>query len=339
MQILSVSRSVVRAFAKLSRHLRDRGTALAIVLLVVLSSAGLLLRAESPQAVGTWASLGNTPESRVGAAAVGLPDGRTLITGGSVGGAATDSVVMFDPADGSFTAWGNLMTPRVGHTATLLDDGRVLIAGGTVGTLISADVELFIVGAHGSVTGGQMTQPRTGHAAAKLVDGRVLIAGGTGTDGVLQNAEILDPASGTTVPTILPMLSARTRASATTLIDGRVLIAGGNDGTQDLASAELFNPWSQIFAGTSTTLSVPRSGHAAVLLLHNNSVLIAGGSSNGVPQRASDLFLPAQFPDPFSYGMGSFAPTGSLITARSGAVASPHIEGYAATMGGGAPEA
>ena len=135
------------------------------------------------------------------------------------------------------------------------------------------------------------------------------------------------------------MLVARTGASATTLIDGRVLIAGGNNGTADLASAELFEASSQIFEAASTTLSVPRSGHAAVLLPWNNSVLIAGGSSNGIAQTTSDLFLPAEFPDPYSYGMGSFAPTGSLITPRSGAVASPHIEGYAVAIGGGAPDA
>src|SRR5207247_3611167 len=101
------------------------------------------LRAEPPQAVGTWATLGTTPESRVGAAAVALPDGRTLIAGGSIDSAPTDSVVVFNPADGSFTTAGHLLVPRVGHTATLLEDGRVLIAGGTSGSLVSADLELF----------------------------------------------------------------------------------------------------------------------------------------------------------------------------------------------------
>ena len=43
-----------------------------IVLAAFLSGAGLLLRAQAPQAVGTWASLGATPESRVGAAALAI---------------------------------------------------------------------------------------------------------------------------------------------------------------------------------------------------------------------------------------------------------------------------
>ena len=60
--------------------IRRLGFALAVLALV--SGAGLLLRAEPPQAVGTWASIGTAPENRIGAAAVALPDGRTLIVGG-----------------------------------------------------------------------------------------------------------------------------------------------------------------------------------------------------------------------------------------------------------------
>src|SRR5262245_45390960 len=95
------------------------------------------IRAVLPQAIGTWASLGTTPESRVGAAAVVWKDGRTIIAGGSVDNTPTDSVVVFDPNTGSFSLRGHLLLARVGHTATLLDDGRILIAGGSVGDLIS----------------------------------------------------------------------------------------------------------------------------------------------------------------------------------------------------------
>jgi hypothetical protein len=315
--------------------------ALGVVLVALVFAATHSIRAELPQTIGTWASLGATPESRVGAAAVALKDGRTLIAGGSVDSTPTDSVVVFDPNDGSFLTVGHLLAGRVGHTATLLDDGRVLIAGGTAGDLMSADLELFDPVAGVSVLGGAMVQPRTGHAAAKLADGKVLIVGGTSVDGVLRNAEVYDPETGTTTATLLPMLSPRTGASATTLIDGRVLVAGGNNGpgTPDLASAEIFEPSSQIFEATTTSLSFPRSGHAAVLLPNNNSVLIAGGSSNGIPVKTSDLFVPAEFPDPYSYGMGSFAQTGDLLTARARAIASSHIEGYAVAIGGGAPEA
>ena len=148
------------------RQLKVR-VAFGLLLAAFVSAAGLLLRAEPPQAVGTWASLGATPESRIGAAAVALPDGRTLIVGGSIAGAATDSVVVFDPADGSFASAGHLLLPRVGHTATLLYDGRVLIAGGTAGDLLSADLELFDPSTGNSVLGGAMAQPRLQAALAR----------------------------------------------------------------------------------------------------------------------------------------------------------------------------
>ena len=318
--------------------IRRLGFVLAIVALV--SGAGLLLRAEPPQEVGSWASIGTAPENRIGAAAVALLDGRTLIAGGLADGTPTDAVVVFDPADSSFATAGQLLEPRAGHTATLLEDGRVLIAGGTVNDLLSGDVEIFDPSTGESTLIATLAQLRTGHAAARFgTEGKVLIAGGTGTDGVLQTAEILDPATGSVSLTGSALNVARKGASATTLIDGRVLIAGGSDGNQDLLSAEIYNPSTDSFQATDTNLDVPRSNHTAVLLPHNNSVLIAGGTSDSMPLATADLFLPAQFPDPFTYGMGQFALTGEMAAPRSGAAGGPHIEGYAFVVGGGQPDA
>jgi hypothetical protein len=307
--------------------------------LALVSGAGLLLRAEPPQAVGTWTSIGAAPENRIGAASVALPDGRTLIVGGLANGTPTDAVVVFDPADSSFSTAGQLLEPRAGHTATVLEDGHVLIAGGTVNELLSGDIEIFDPSTGASALVATLAELRSGHAAARFGDGKVLIAGGTGTGGVLQTAEIFDPETGSVSFTLSPLQTPRAGASATTLIDGRVLIAGGSNGTQDLASAEIYNPSTESFQPTDTNPDAPRSGHTAVLLPHNNSVLIAGGTSDGVPLATADLFLPAQFPDPFSYGMGQFALTSEMAAPRSGAAGGPHVEGYAFVVGGGQPDA
>jgi hypothetical protein len=318
--------------------IRRLGFVLAIIALV--SGAGLLLRAEPPQEVGTWASIGTAPENRIGAAAVALPDGRTLIAGGLANGTPTAAVVVFDPADSSFATAGQLLEPRAGHTATLLEDGRVLIAGGTVNELLTGDLEIFDPSDGTSTLVATLAMLRSGHAAARFgSEGKVLIAGGTGTDGVLQTAEIFDPATGSVSLAGSALTIARKGASATTLIDGRVLIAGGSDGNQDLLSAEIYNPSTDSFQSTDTNLDAPRSNHAAVLLPYNNSVLIAGGTSDGVPLATADLFLPAQFPDPFTYGMGQFALTGEMAAPRSGAAGGPHVEGYAFVVGGGQPDA
>jgi len=281
-------------------------------------------------------------DNRIGAASVTLPDGRTLIAGGvAADGIPTDTIIIYNPADGGFASAGQLIGARVGHTATLLKDGRVLFAGGAIDGVVTADLEIFNPATATSALIGWMTQPRRGHAAALIPDGTVLIVGGSTLDGVaLQSAEIFNPADESIVPAPENMHERRVGASATTLIDGRVLVAGGSDGNTDLASAEIFDPYFQTFMVADTTLSVARSGHTALLLAHNNSVLIAGGSSNGAPETAADLFVPAAFPDPYSYGIGRFAATNAMSAARSGAIGGPaQTDGYAFVAGGGAEHA
>jgi len=320
--------------------LRAKGIA-ALVATAFIGSSGLLLRAQAPQAVGTWVPAGELAPSHSGAAAVALEDGRTLIVGGAgADGASTDRAVIVNPRDNSLITAGRLLRARVGHTATLLADGRVLVVGGTVDGAPSSDLEVLDLDTGGSTLVGALAQPRSGHAAARLADGTVLIAGGSTLDDVvLATAESFDPESGSVALLPSGLQSRRAGATATRLIDGRILVAGGNNGTTDLGTAEIYDPAAYTFTLIQTQLSVARSGHAAVLLPHNNSVLIAGGRSNGVAQTAVDLFLPAEFPDPYSYGTGTFAATGAMSNARAGAVGGPgHAEGFAFVTGGGSED-
>ena len=306
---------------------------------VVLAAAGSgLLLAQSPQTVGTWVGVGTADNPFGNGASVALSDGRTLVVGGAgLDGAATNVVSSFDTATNQFAIAGTLLSARTGHTTTLLQNGRVLVTGGIAGGLLSTEIELFDPSTGASTLIAQMPEPRRGHVAALLQNGRVLIAGGYTTgDVVLQSAFIFDPATNSVSPTPGGLHIARASASATSLIDGRVVIVGGTDGTNDLRSAEIFDPYLQSFTTASTQLSVPVHGHSAVLLPHNGSVLIAGGTSDGVAQAGAALFLPAEFPDPFSWGIGQFAPTAAMSAARSSAIASPSAtEGYAVVTGGG----
>ena len=76
--------------------------------------------------------------------------------------------------------------------------------------------------------GNAMTVERRGHTATRLADGRVFIVGGENTSGVLNQAEIFDPTTGT-FSAAGTLSNARTDQSSTQLNDGRVLIAGGRD--------------------------------------------------------------------------------------------------------------
>src|SRR5262245_5714580 len=316
---------------------RLRTLALGVFVVLAVAGSGLLL-AQSPQAVNTWVGVGAADNPFGNGASVDLTDGRTLIVGGAgPDGVATNVVSTFDTATHQFAVAGTLVSAKTGHTATLLKDGRVLVAGGTTDGLVSTDIELFDPSTGSSTLVAQMAEPRRGHAASLLQNGSVLIAGGyTSGDAVLKSAFTFDPATNSVAPTPSVLHVARAFASATSLIDGRVVIIGGTDGTNDLASAEIYNPFLQTFSTVSTQLSEPTRGHSAVLLPHNGSVLVAGGTSNGVAQAGAELFLPAQFPDPFSWGVGEFAPTAAMSAARSSGIAGPTAtEGYSVVTGGG----
>ena len=329
----------MRSVSRLTRFL---GVAFAVA--CAAGGFDFALRAQAPQDVGTWASRGAMPQARTGAAAVVLDDGRTVIAGGRTAeGALTDSVIAFDPPTNEVTTVGHLLTARVGHTATLLAGGRVLVAGGTTDGAISSDVEVIDLATGVSTLIATLAQPRTGHAAAALANGKVLIVGGTTIDGVvLSSAELFDPETSAVVPTLGSLQVPRANASATTLLDGRVLVVGGNNGTEDLASAELFDAAAESFRALepASHLSVPRSGHTALRLPNNNGVLIAGGQSNGAAVASTDVFVPPIFPDPYTFGVGTFAVTGSMAAARSGAVSAPAgNNGYAFVLGGGPADA
>src|SRR4030095_12261866 len=301
------------------------------VFAVLAAAASGLLLAQSPQQVGTWVGVGVADNPFGNGPQVDLGDGHTLIVGGTApDGTATNVVANLDTATNQFAIAGTLLSARTGHTATLLKNGRVLVTGGTTNSLLSTDIELFDPSTGASTLVAQMAEPRRGHVAALLQNGSVLIAGGYTTgDSVLQSAFVFNPTTNAVSPTPGGMNVARASASATSLIDGRVVIVGGTDGTNDLRSAEIFDPSLQSFTTTSTQLSVPLHGHSAVLLPHNGSVLVAGGTSNGTAQAGADLFLPAEFPDPFSWGIGQFAPANAMNGARSSAIAGPMAyEGY-----------
>jgi len=311
-----------------------------LTVLTILAAAGsALLVAQAPQDVSTWSSAGLFQNPYGDGPSVALADGRTLIVGGATSdGTPTDVVAIFDSATNVLTTAGALLSPRTGHTATLQKDGRILVTGGLNGSLVSADVEVFDPVSGTSTLVTTLPEPRTGHSAARLNDGRVFIVGGRTLDGLtLRSALVFDPDTNAITPVMAQLATARAFASATTLLDGRVVVIGGTtDGTTDLKSAEVFTPLADSFSTLSTLLTDPARGHSAVMLPNNGSVIVVGGTSNGAPRQAVDLLLPAEFPDPFSYGDGQFASTAPLGVPRSNVIAGPTpIEGYAFAAGGG----
>jgi N-acetylneuraminic acid mutarotase len=98
---------------------------------------------------GTWTLTASMTTARLQPAAVLLPDGRALVSGGRVNGGPTSgtfaSAELYDPVTATWRAIGNMTVARSGQTATLLLDGRVLMVGGVTGTVseVLASAELF----------------------------------------------------------------------------------------------------------------------------------------------------------------------------------------------------
>jgi len=182
---------------------------------------------------------------------------------------------------------------------------------------------------HGFHPTGDMGFERELHTATFLADGKVLITGGannTGNTGILETAEIFDPANGTFTPTGA-MTTSRFSHTATLLAhgpaatNGKVLITGGGNDSGDLATAELFDPATGTFTATGAMKEM-RSEHTAMLLA-NGKVLVAGGTDDNV----AELFDPAT---------GAFASTtGALIVGgRWGCTATLLKDGTVLIAGG-----
>ena len=286
-------------------------------------------------AQGTWSAMASLGEARTGHTATLLlgpactslpaPDycGKVLVAGG---GSVTAE--LYDPAAGPAGRWdtaSSMSRPRAGHVAVPLVGpscgaaagpcGSVLVAGGTAGEAgeageePSATAELYDPGTGTWAVTESMTAPRGGSAAVALTDGRVLVAGGRGLpagspdpDPAAATAERYDPAASPGGPLVsgLEPSAGPTFGGTEVTIHGRGLLG---------------------------TRAVRFGGEAAASVRVRSDTEIVAVSPAQPTQGPVDVSLGTPTGSAagsilrFTYGPGAWVATGSMATARVGAVA------------------
>ncbi|MEU8359907.1 DUF6603 domain-containing protein [Nonomuraea sp. NPDC048882] len=219
--------------------------------------------------------------------------------------------------------------------AVLLSGGRVLLAGGADETGAPlAGSALFDPVAGTWTPADRLGTGRRLHSLTRLSDGRVLAFGGSAADGsALTAAEVYDPVAGrwTAVPPGTSTPIARHGHTATLLTSQKVLVTGGTGRRAGdpvtLTSAQLFDPASGKWENAGP-MTDARTGHQAVRL-HDGRVLVIGGALLTGRGRAALAYCEIYVP-----GTGTWAPAGSLITARVGHQATLLPNGTVLVTGG-----
>ncbi|HET9790079.1 MAG TPA: kelch repeat-containing protein, partial [Candidatus Angelobacter sp.] len=262
---------------------------------LTLSAASILHAALPNVQSGQWAASGNLQQARSGAAAVLLPDGRLLITGGDVAGAPATSVEVLNP-DGSFTAATPMSVARSGHAAVLLATGDVLVTGGrTSGGGITNSAEVFDPTSNTWTAAPGMQEARAGHATAQLPDYSIIIVGGVSSSGPVSAVERYSFWDGIFVHAGV-LNHPRADAAVAVLGDWHVLVAGGTTIDAQGQSAtttlvEAFDPANGVSADV-VSLSSARAGASATTLL-DGRVAIIGGNNGADDLASAEIYDPA----------------------------------------------
>jgi len=267
----------------------------ALLVLVLAFTVGSILRAALPAVqTGHWVSSGTLAQARSGAAAVLLPDGRVMITGGDVNGSPSSSVEMFN-ADGSISSAAAMSTARSGHSALLLTSGEVLVTGGrTSGGGTTNSAELYDPFEDVWLPAPAMLDARTGHTVLQLPDWTVLVIGGTNSSGPVCGVERYSPVANSFTHAGV-MNHPRMDAAAAVLDDGRVLVAGGiiTDAAGQAgvsASSEIFDPVTGA-SSDAAALSAARAGASATTLF-DGRIAVIGGNDGSSDLASAEIYDP-----------------------------------------------
>lgn len=136
------------------------------------------------------------------------------------------------------------------------------------------------------------------------------------------NADIYNPATGATLPSVGNMNTSREQFVALRMYGDKVFIGGGYN-NRYLKTVEIYDPATGSFTAGSREMLTPRGGSVAILL-QSGTILIAGGY-NGSYLASAEIY------DPIT---GKFTSTASMSVARQNATATRLSGGKILIAGG-----
>jgi hypothetical protein len=247
----------------------------------------------------SFVAVGDMTKARAGHAALRLPDGRVLITGGSRldGNFLTDhdDAEIYDPTTRTFSPHPQKMLhTRSSHGMVDTGNGTFVLAGGSDQDLRIGryDVVQAIFGDLGSAGGDQV---RFGPAVAAFDSGAVAIAGGDLSGTVLHIY-----ADGTVRNTGSGLNYARSYATASPIAPDMLLIVGGIDFSRGgfiEASCDLIKEDTEGGVtgsntyGTDVRFPHGMAGHAATVLIGGDILYCGGVGLDGSQPNHADAFL------------------------------------------------
>ncbi|WP_448096751.1 Tc toxin subunit A-related protein [Luteibacter yeojuensis] len=238
----------------------------------------------------TWSVVAPMPRAFKRMPMVALPGNRVLYLGEfEPAGVSPDypsNGAIFDLASNTWKKTPFQDNWPSGYTLTDLQDGSVMIAGG----LDKDGRPLDEVASYDDFARPHFSKITTlptatiGHSAT-VVDGSFYFAGGHGEAGGDRNEVGYIDAPLEPWKKVASMHFARSQHFAIALQNGKLLVLGGNH-----SSAECYDPSMGAWLDTAFTLE-PRMDFTATLL-RDNSVLVVGGTTNGVQLKSTERYIP-----------------------------------------------